>query len=281
MSFSILPPVPADEPRPTEYQRRLLAQRTLLVDALEDLGHSSVKDVRGGHCTVAEARERQATCRRRVDEESAQGSQRHHRVSATMRRVPWISAVTDFTLVYLFLAVILNVRLDGPLDTPAEALTTLMLSLLVTLGLLVILRWVGGRRRLGKNPAGRYDPPAGEGRAAARIETTMIVALLTGAALLMLVRVVNDAQDAGVSDRAVWLIAAFLALITAALNWVVLTIEFHDGSPETHELDAWSRRLQAVEKQEARLRRRIREVDGLLATAGARRPEQPGADDAA
>lgn len=281
MTFSILPSVPADEPQPTEYQRRLLAQRARIQDSLDDLEQSTVKGFRGGRYTVTEARRLRDACRSRVDEESARGSHKHHRVSAGMRRVPWLSAFMDFSLVYLFLAVILNVRLDAPLDTPAEALTTLLLSLLVTLGLLVILRWFGARRRTGKNDAGRYEPPDGEGAASARFETTLIVALLTGAALLMGVRVVNDAQDAGVSDQAVWVIAGFLALITAALNWVVLTIEFHDGSVDTHELDWWSRRLEPFEKQEARLRRRIREVDGLLAAAGARPPERTTPDDAA
>jgi hypothetical protein len=76
--------------------------------------------------------------------------------------------------------------------------------------------------------------------------------------------VLSDAQDAGAALGAGWAVAVFLAVVTAALNWVIYVVEFADGSDETHELDFLGRQLKPSERRLAALREQKAKIEEYL-----------------
>lgn len=273
---------------PSRYLQGLRAERQRVqqqLDALEDRTLPGIHGGRrGGVHTVREVRVIVADLKAQVADAAANGSRRHRTVPGWLRRLALIPVSADFLVVSLYIAVLLNVRLDSLSDTPVEALASAVFALMISLGVFLVLRWIAIRRRPDKNEAGRYEPAEAAGWLP-RSETLLVVVLITGIATVMLVRLLGDAAAAGVQLGAVWVVALFLAVVTGALNWCLYLIEFYDGSDETHALDHWGAGLAAVERRAARLRARLRELDAKLAVAEDRgssshrdleQPEQAG-----
>jgi hypothetical protein len=120
-----------------------------------------------------------------------------------------------------------------------------------------------------------YDPVDGPRRWVPRLEILMLATLLVGVASVMLVRVVTDAADAGISLGGGWVVALFLAAVTVALNWIIYLVEFADGSEETHELDHWGKQLRAIERKEEELESKIRSGERQMRMARGDLPSNP------
>jgi hypothetical protein len=209
---------------------------------------------RGGAYTVSYAEAQVTSLQKKIDHQVADGAKNHNRVSAGMKSLVLLPLLTDFIIVFLFLASIFNVSLGAPLDTPAETVTALVMSVIVTVGLAVTLRWIGSRRREDKNGDGQYR--TGSRQLMPRLEIGLVTLLLVLVATVMLVRITSDAANAGIALGAGWVVAIFLAVITAALNWIIYYMEFADGSPETHELDHWGKVLAPIRAERAELKRK-------------------------
>lgn len=222
--------------------RRLIADTHAQIRAIDT---EEVRGYFGGTTTVAAAQQHAAELEARVRQESRDGDKRHKRVPNGYKALAVLPLATDFLIVGIFLASVFNVALSDPLSTPAESLTVLTISLIVTVGLAVTLRWIGTRRRGDKTSTTRIAPTRiGAVRAwLPRLELILLSILLVLVACVMLVRVANDAATAGIALGAGWVVAVFLAVITASLNWIIFLAEYHDGSDETHELDHWGKVL--------------------------------------
>jgi hypothetical protein len=222
------------------------------------LGEKTVRGYRGGRrggaYTVSYAEDRVTFLQKKIDHQVADGDKNHNRVSLGMKSLVLLPLVTDFLIVFLFLASIFNVSLGAPLDTPAETVTAFVMAIIVTLGLAVTLRWIGSRRREDKKGDGQYR--TGSRQLIPRLEIGLVTLLLVLVATVMLVRITSDTANAGIALGAGWAVAIFLAVITAALNWTIYYMEFADGSPETHELDHWGKVLAPVRAERAELKRK-------------------------
>lgn len=257
---------------PTSFVRRQVTERYRLRDRREALEARTVKGKhggrRGGVYQVHEVRGRVAELKALIDEDLKHGSRRHRTVPCWLR---WLAAVpvgTDFLIILLYFAVVLNVRLDAPSETPAEAVAAVVFGLIISLGLFLTLRWIAIRRRAYKNDAGHYEAPDGPRGWLPTLELFLVGALVLGVGMVMLVRVLADAQDAGIDVGAVSIVAGFLALMTTTLNWCLYLIEFTDGSEETHELDHWGIQLRPVDREVRQLEARLREVEARLVGHG-------------
>ena len=238
------------------------------IAALEE---KTVKGYRGGRgggaYTVSYAEARVTSLQKRIDHQVADGDKNHNRVSAGMKSLVLLPLLTDFLIVFLFLASIFNVSLGALWDTPAETVTAFTMAMIVTIGLAVTLRWIGSRRREDKSGDGQYR--TGSRRLIPRLEIGLVTLLLILVATVMLVRVTSDTANAGLALGAGWSVAIFLAVITATLNWIIYYMEFADGSPETHELDHWGKVLAPIRAERAELKRKrnqaqeeLRVIDG-------------------
>lgn len=243
-------------------------QRARLLRMLEELEDRTVRGWHGGRSggvhRVRDVRARARDLATYIADEVTHGSRRHGTTPRWLRWLALVPLTTDFAIVSLYFFVVLNVPLDRPMATPVQSFTALAFALVISLGLFLALRWVAVRRRGCKNNAGRFEAPEDSGRWLARAEVVIVGALLLGIAMVMLVRVLSDAQEAGVDLRAVWVVAGFLSLVTAVLNWCLYYIEFADGSEETHELDHWGRQLAPVDREAQRLRARLHDIDAQL-----------------
>lgn len=253
-------------------------------DARTRLGQRTIRGYRGGRhggvATVTYARDQADRLQRRVDQESKDGNRKHTPVPRILRALVLLPIGTDFLIVFLYFSLVLNVDLNAPRNTPAELVTALVFAIIISLGLALALRWIGIRRRDDKNDQGVYDPPDGPRRWVPRLEMALLAILLAGIAAVMLVRVVTDARDAGVDVGTGWVVAVFLAVIIAALNWIIYQIEFADGSAQTHELDHWGKQLRPIEKKEDELTAKIQAADRQLSLARGDRPTTPPDDQA-
>jgi len=257
--------------------QELIIRHAALSHERDEIEEETLRGYRGGRkggaWLVGAARRHTLDLLNRIQVEVAGKSKKHDPVSPLLLWFVLLPLVADFMLVGLYLAVVFNVRLDAPGETPVEFLVTLVFAVIITAGVALALRWVAIRRRTNKTDEGTYRAAASDGLA--RLEMPMITLLLAGLAGVMLVRVVSDASDAGVALQTSWIIAVFLAFITAALNWIIFMIEFHDGSDETHELDYWGRQLKPFEKRRKDLTRQMANVETQLLLLGGSLPPKP------
>jgi hypothetical protein len=278
--MSTMNPPPPGEAPDDHYQRNQRVERQRLVQRRRALEERTVSGKNGGRHggvhQVRDVRVRVAGLTGQIDQAIVHGSRKHRTIPRWLRWLAVVPITTDFLIVVLYFAVVLNVRLDAAKDTPAEAVAAVIFALIISLGLFLALRWIAIRRRGYKNDAGHYETPDEPGAWLPRVELVLIGALLLGVAMVMLVRVFSDAQAAGVQMGAVWVVAGFLALITATLNWCLFLIEFSDGSEETHELDHWGKQLRRVDKEAHEIEARLRDVEARLARDGEEQ-EQPAA----
>ncbi len=284
----------SDETTTNDQQLRVEHLTSQVARGLADIAELDQRTVRGyragrggGAYTVAYAQRRTEMLTNLIDQDVEDGSTRHDRISRGVKLLALLPLATDFIIVGLFLALVFDVSLSAPLDTPAETLTTLVMTTIVTVGLAVTLRWIGTTARLdsqsedASSPARRTssgssrDSSPGSSLVSSMGHQALLVLLLGLVAAVVLVRVAGDAAAAGINLGTGWVLAVFLAVIIAALNWIIYAAEARDGSDATHELDHWGAVLMPVAAERRELFRRVRRAQEELERIDARRQKAP------
>lgn len=255
-------------------EHELTVRLGTLQDAKEVLQNETVKGHSGGRhggvFTVAEAQREMHELKKKIKASKQDGCKKHKEVSAQFLWVVLLILLGDFVILALFLSEVFNVRLDALQETPLRSIVTLVFTTIITVGLALALRWIAIRRRPNKDDQGKYRAPDGARSLVSRLEIPLLVVLLAGIAAVMLVRVLSDARNSGVEAGTAWVIAVFLAFITATLNGIIYWIEFADGSDESHERDGWGKTLLPFLKRQQELDRQIKATERQLQLA--RRP---------
>jgi hypothetical protein len=275
MSIGAGQPVGALEPDDSIKSQHERSEHLKFEVAKADAGIAALKEKtvkgyrggrRGGAYTVSYAEDRATFLQKKIDHQVADGDKNHNRVSPAMKSLVLLPLLTDFLIVFLFLASIFNVSLGALWDTRVETVTAFTMAIIVTIGLAVTLRWIGSRRREDKSGDGQYR--TGSRGVIPRLEIGLVTLLIILVATVMLVRVTSDTANAGLALGAGWSVAIFLAVITAALNWIIYYMEFADGSPETHELDHWGTVLAPIRAERAELKRKRNQAQEELRVIG-------------
>lgn len=226
----------------------------------------------GGAYTVAYAQRRTQTLTNLIDQDVKDGSTKHDRSSRAMKLLALLPLATDFIIVGLFLALVFDVSLSAPLDTPSETVTALVMATIVTVGLAVTLRWLGTTARVGSHRDHGSSPAM---PSTSRGHQALLVVLLVLVATVVLVRVAGDAAAAGIALGTGWVLAVFLAVVIAALNWIIFAAEAQDGSNATHELDHWGRVLAPVAAERGDLARKVQRAQEELERIDAKWKQAP------
>ena len=198
----------------------------------------------GGSTSIAKAEIDHDRALRLIQDERANGSRRHEKVSRVTKTFARISPAFDLTIIALFLANILNVNLSHLDRTPLQAATAGFLAVVATIGYAIGMHWFGESLRHWKNNDRWFTRP--ESSAAARMVLALfvaIVALPLTVGALMIYRILNDAHQAQASLTGSLVTAIFMALMVSVLGWMVGFSAFFDGSAE---MDAVARLAKVI-----------------------------------
>ncbi|MBX6390373.1 MAG: hypothetical protein IRZ08_15505 [Frankia sp.] len=207
----------------------------------------------------------------RLADEIAKEPGRHQRLGARERKgIPWLSLLDVPALVY-FLGRVFNANFNRPWGTPVAAGMTAAFTLACTVIIAVGLHFLGRRHRQHKKADGHWPSVRGAGVHAA-FEVALVALLIAGPALLMTIRIFIDARGAPRTGSMVAVIlAGVLGIVTLAANFLIYSVAYRDGSPETERLDVYAVGLHLVRTQlqetEAQINVLTEQLDQIRATA--------------
>ena len=192
----------------------------------------------GGRRPVCEAQQDEATARRQIEDETARGSRKHHRLPWWIGRIPVLVLVADFSLLLYFFSGITDVNWGSPLS--ADLVFAVLLAAMVTVLSYGFLSFAGHRLRGYKDHSGAvaFTELDGLTKAACWVSAAGIAVLAT----LMFIRMRAEVLDA--LGRSAWttalVIALAVAVVSAMANFLVVAIHALDGSHEVARLNALS-----------------------------------------
>ena len=218
-----------------EHTERL--NRELLVGA-EYLMKERVRHPDGGDRSVEEIKQDEQEQRDEIDQDRADGSDKHGRLPRWQRRIPKFVLAFDFCLLLYFFAGITDVNWASPLSL-ALAFAVVLAAMLTVLSY-GFLAFTGHRLRSHKNHAGtihRADVDRFT-RAAFTIAIVVIAVLAT----LMYLRMRTEVLYAlGAQAQITALtIAVAVAVVSAVANFLVIAVHGFDGSDQVARLDKLS-----------------------------------------
>ena len=192
----------------------------------------------GGERPVSETQQDEAAARRQIEEETARGSRKHHRLPWWIGRIPILVLLVDFSLLLYFFAGITDVNWGSPLS--ADLVFAVLLAAMVTVLSYGFLAFAGHRLRGYKDHSGAvaFTELDAVTKAACWSSAAGIAVLST----LMFIRMraeVLDALGGGAWGTAL-VIALALAVVSAMANFLVVAIHALDGSHEVARLNALS-----------------------------------------
>ncbi|GAA3797022.1 hypothetical protein GCM10022403_033690 [Streptomyces coacervatus] len=256
----------------TEAADGLAARRANLLAAAERRDHDHVVGPQGQLLTVGEATARHQELQDSITADVDRGSLLHRRVDPRLRRWALRVALIDYPVLFYFLGSVFNVDFSNLMSTPFELVMTGVFALFGTAGVALALRMFGKSLRAHKDEHGHLRLPKG-GRVIPIVQLCLFGALLAGAGWIMAYRIVSDSAASGLPPTLAWTLGAFFAVITVAVNLVVLSVEYHDGSILSEQADHLTAQLlpvrtrqQAERGQADQLAQQIR----LLQRAGER-----------
>ena len=173
----------------------------------------------GDDCPVQEVLQLEAAQRARIDQDRACVSRKHYRLPRWIARYV---LVFDFCLLLYFFAGITDVRWASPVS---QALALAIgLAAMLTLLSYGFLAFTGHRLRSHRNQA------------------VFVIALYVIAAMLVLLRIRDEIVDAlrVLAQITALVIDAAVAVVSAADNFLVITVPAFDGSDQTARLDKLS-----------------------------------------
>jgi len=192
----------------------------------------------GGRRPVCEAQQDEAAARRRIEDETARGSRKHHRLPWWIGRIPAVVLVVDFSLLLYFFSGITDVNWGSPLS--AGLVFAVLLAAMVTVLSYGFLAFAGHRLRGYKDHSGAV--------AFTELDVLTKVACWASAAgiavlaTLMFIRMRAEVLDAlgGSAWTTALVIALAVAVVSAMANFLVVAIHALDGSHEVARLNALS-----------------------------------------
>jgi hypothetical protein len=211
-----------------------------------------VKHPDGGERTVADTLADEREQRRQINQETAEGSRKHHRLPWWQRQIPKLVMLFDAALLLYFFAGITNVDWQSPLSM--NLAFAIALAAMVTVLTYGFLAFTGHRMRSCKTHAGsvHVDELDGVTKAAFGIAMTVIAVI----AALMFFRIRGEVTgalgpQAGVTAL---VIPLAVAVVSAVANYLVILIHALDGSDEVARLN----KLAAAARRPARKAHRLR-----------------------
>jgi hypothetical protein len=202
-------------------------------------GHRAGVRVRhpdGGQRPVSETQQDEAAARRRIEDETARGSRKHHRLPWWIGRIPILVLLVDFSLLLYFFSVITDVNWGSPLS--ANLVFAVLLAGMVTVLSYGFLAFAGNRLRGYKDHSGAV--------AFTELDVLTKVACWASAAgiavlaTLMFIRMRAEVLDAGSAWTTALVVALAVAVVSVLANFLVVAIHALDGSHEVARLNALS-----------------------------------------
>ncbi len=192
----------------------------------------------GGERPVSETQQDEAAARRRIEDETARGSRKHHRLPWWIGRIPILVLVVDFSLLLYFFSEITDVNWGSPLS--ADLVFAVLLAAMVTVLSYGFLAFAGHRLRGYKDHSGAVAFT--ELDAVTKVACWASAAGIAVLATLMFVRMRAEVLDAlsGSAWTTALVIALALAVVSAMANFLVVAIHALDGSHEVARLNALS-----------------------------------------
>lgn len=227
----------------------LAARRADLLAAAERRDHDHVVGPQGQLLTMGEATARQQELQAAITADVDRGSLLHRRVDPRLRRWALRVAFIDFPVLFYFLGSVFNVDFSDLMSTPFELVLTGVFALFGTAGVALALRMFGKSLRAYKDDHGHLRLPKG-GRVIPIIQLCLFGALLAGAGWIMAYRIVSDSAASGLPPTLAWTLGAFFAVITVAVNLVVFSVEYHDGSTLSEQADHLTAQLRPIRIQQ-------------------------------
>jgi hypothetical protein len=232
---------PPAEPRnlaaEARWRRAERQGRVLFIESSAQLA-LRVKHPVSGDCSVEEILAEERARRAEIEQQTATGSKKHHRLPRWLRSVPKWVLFFDFGLLFYFFTGITNVDWSSPLSlTLAFAV---VLAAMVTLLSFGFLSFTGHRLRSHKNDDGTiFHEDVDAVTIAAFVISVVIIAVL---ALLMFTRIRTEVLYA-LGNRAqvtALVLAAAVGVVNAAANFLVIFVHALDGSDQTAHVDKLS-----------------------------------------
>jgi len=253
--ITYLPEPDRAEPGLAELSRRRRARRRFrayLIGA-EYRMKERVRHPDGGESPVADVIEDEEAQREQIEKEVELGSRKHRRAPRWMHWIPRYVLCFDFGLLLYFFAGITNVSWASPMSMALGF--ALVLAAMVTVLSYGYLAFTGHRLRGYKNHEGTVDH--GELDGFTKLILSVAAAVIAVIATLMYLRLhteVGYALGTGASLTAT-VIAAALAVVSVAANFLVIAIHALDGSDQVARLD----RLSAAARRPYAKAQRLRE----------------------
>ena len=231
----------------------------------------------GGDSTVEEIQRQEKAQRDEIDQETAEGSRKHHRFVQWIRSIPKYVLAFDFGLLLYFFAGITNVNWSSPVSLALAF--AVVLAAMVTLLSYGFLTFTGHRLRSHKNHAGTIHREDLDGATIAVFVVS--IAIIAVLAMLMFLRIRTEVLYALGTQAQVtaFVIAVAVAVVNAAANFLVIAIHALDGSDQTARLDKLSDAIRRPLAEAHQLREQAaKQVNQLRIPASRPRPgtEVPG-----
>ena len=203
--------------------------------------HRSAVRVRhpdGGQRPVSETQQDEADLRRQIEDETARGSRKHHRLPWWIGRIPLLVLLVDVSLLLYFFAGITDVDWSSPLS--ASLVFAVLLAAMVTVLSYGFLAFAGHRLRDYKDHSGAVAFT--ELDALTKMACWFSAAGIAVLATLMFVRMRAEVLNAlgGSAWETALIIALAVAVVSVMANFLVVAIHALDGSREVARLNALS-----------------------------------------
>jgi uncharacterized membrane protein len=259
VDITYLPEPDQAQPDLAELSRRRRARRRFRAQLIgaEYRMKERVKHPDGGESPVADIIEDEKAQREQIEKEVELGSRKHRRAPRWMHSIPRYVFCFDFGLLLYFFAGITNVSWASPVSMALGF--AFVLAAMVTVLSYGYLSFTGHRLRGYKNHEGTVDH--GELDGLTKVVLSLAAVVIVVIAMLMYLRLdteVGYALGAGAGLTAT-VIAAALAVVSVAANFLVVAIHALDGSDQVARLD----QLSAVARRPYAKAQRLREQAAL------------------
>lgn len=229
-----LPPTPADSIDGLEAQIKRLRFRAGRVMDTPVIGP------RGQQLTVTEAQQRAKHLGDVIDDQEAQGSQRHRRVSRFAKTLAvMVIVIIDLPIMLWLASSVFNVNWDDPLGLPLAI--SVVVSILTTGGAAAALYHLGYDQRQNKDYRRQLDNAALT--LGSKISLVAVAVLILLISIVAFYRIWTEGVFSGLSRLAL-LLALLVAVVMLISAWLVFWVAFRDGSPEQDDLAHYTRLVQ-------------------------------------
>lgn len=239
----------------TEQERRRQRRLTFCRINFQHESERRFRDGRLGYPDVNAARTRYGHLSQLIDAEVADGATRHGRLPWVVRQIPRLVAAIDCVVLFTFCAVIFNVALSDPLQSPVLTLAALLLAVLASGVAYTWLALTGDRIKTFRGELGEVLWRVVGATTWLMIAVSLVV--VVALAVLMYSRVMGEVLAAGDAVQAGMAtpLGLVFAVISAVANLSVVAVHALDGSPQSDQQRQVGRLLRR--HQQALHRRRL------------------------